>query len=96
MDLCGRRAFMTGGLTGIMVATVVRRRPVFIKVEERYGQTFYVRADTVRWFSEGADGCVRMCTSLDGCALDPSVQDKWVACCDDAHRASWALSGVSY
>ena len=92
-DSFGRRAFLAGGLAGVVVATAVRRRPQFIVVEERYGQTFHVRAANVRWFSEGEDGCVRMCTSPEGCALDPRVQDKWVACGQDAHRVMHALSG---
>lgn len=91
-DSFGRRAFLAGGLAGVVVATAVRRRPEFIVVEERHGQAFYVRAANVRWFSEGDDGCVRMCTSPDGCALDPNVKDKWVACGADARRAVRALS----
>jgi hypothetical protein len=94
VDSFGRRAFLAGGLAGFVVATAVRRRPAFIMVEERHGQAFHVRASNVRWFSVGDDdGCVRLCTSPDGCALDPRVRDKWVACGPDAHRAVRALSG---
>lgn len=91
-DSFGRRAFLAGGLAGVMVTVAALRHPQFITVHDG-AVTHFVRAANVRWFSEGDDGCVRMCTSPDGCALDPGVQDKWVACGADAREALRALSG---